>query len=102
MPALSKLSSEYGARGVGFMGANPIDDPKTARRTSKLRGLPFPTVVGKEAQKIADGIGVIAYPVTVVLDADRKVVDTVISFDEPRLRKALDSVAAPKGESNRN
>jgi|GEM_PF-3872684 len=96
MPALVKLSAEYDARGVGFMGANPIDDATTARRTSKLRGLKFPTIVGKEAQKIADGIGVIAYPVTVVLDADRKVVDTIIGFDEPRLRKALDTVLAPR------
>ncbi|MGV3616190.1 MAG: redoxin domain-containing protein [Fimbriimonas sp.] len=93
LPALSKLGTEFSVKGIGFVGINPIDDARTARRTLKQHGIPFSTVVGKDAKRIADSVGVVAYPVTVVLDAGGQVVDTLPFFDEARLTKALKKVA---------
>jgi peroxiredoxin len=93
LPALSKLGREFSAKGVAFLGVNPIDEAKTARRTLKLHQIPFSTVVGNDAKTIADALGVVAYPVTVIIDAKGKVVDTLPFFDEPRLMKALEKVS---------
>lgn len=93
LPVLAKLGREYPAKGVGFIGVNPIDPISAARRTLKLHGIPFPTIAGVDAKKIAESVGVVAYPVTVVLNADGKVVDTLPFFDEARLMKAIEKIS---------
>jgi thiol-disulfide isomerase/thioredoxin len=92
LPVLSKLGREYGAKGISFLGVNPIDDARTARRTFKQHAIPFSTLVGKDAKTIAEAVGVVSYPVTIVVNAGGKVVDTLPAFDRVRLEKALESL----------
>ena len=60
MPFLKKLAPTLASQGIGFVGINPVDAPKGALRTSTAQGLPYPTLVGQEATKIRDAVGVVA------------------------------------------
>ncbi len=92
MPVLAKLAGSLQAQKIGVLGVNPIDQSKDAKRTSTLQKLNYPTLVGASAKKLADSVGVGTYPVTVVVNAQGKVVDAILGFDEARLRKALKSI----------
>ncbi|RYG36981.1 TlpA family protein disulfide reductase [bacterium] len=96
MPALVKLDSEFRGKGIAFVGVNPIDDVSSARRTVELRKLPYRTLVGEDAQKLAKSVGVVAYPVTLMVNAEGRVVETFMGFDEARFRSALESLAKPQ------
>lgn len=92
LPVLSRLGRELRARGVGFIGVNPIDSPETARRTLKLHDILFPTIAGDDAKKIAEKLGVVAYPVTIVVNGDGKVIASISSFSPPALDSALKKI----------
>ena len=92
MPFLAKLHLQLKQQQFELFGVNPIDPVTAARKTSKTNGLPFQTLVGAEAKKVSQGFGVMAYPVTVVVDAEGVVVDSIMGFNETRLLAALEKI----------
>ncbi len=89
MPYLVKLQSKLATDKIGIVGVNAIDEKSIIARTSQKNQLPYPTLMGKGAKDLTKQVSVMAYPVTVVLNQDQKVVDAILGFDEPRLTKAL-------------
>ena len=89
MPFLVKLAPELARRQIALLGVNAIDEGSIVQRTAKTNGLPYPTLVGPGASALSKSVGVQAYPVTLVLDKGGTVIDTILGFDEPRLRSAL-------------
>lgn len=92
MPHLVKLAPKLKEAGVTLMGVNTVDAPSIAKRTSQLHKLPFPTLVGKGANALTSKVGVGAYPVTLVVDSRRNVVDAILGFQEERLNQALKKI----------
>jgi thiol-disulfide isomerase/thioredoxin len=92
MPYLSALEPGLKRQGIGMLGVNSVDGVETIRRTSKLQKMGFPTLVGDPAKGLTKQAGIIAYPVTVVVDADAKVVDAILGFDKARLEKGLEKI----------
>ena len=89
MPFLTRLAPRLRKAGIGIIGVNPIDDIEAAKRCEKRQSLSYPSLVGKGASDLKAQVGVVAYPVTVVLDSKGVVVDSMISFDEKRLATAI-------------
>ena len=89
MPYFAKLSGVLKSKGIKLLGVNPIDPISNAKKTVNLYKLDYPTLTGKEAKAFAESIGVLAYPVTVVLDEKGAVIDAIMGFDQPRLTAAL-------------
>lgn len=105
MPMLARMSREYEARGVTFIGAS-IDDPEEieqARAFARKTHVAYPLVFGAStAQMIAYRLGD-AVPVTVLLDRDgTQKFRMVGEIKEAQLRERLDwllgsrSVAPPE------
>lgn len=92
MPFLAKLQPKLNRQGISFIGVNPIDPVKNARSTLKTNGLSFPSISGAKAKELAETLGVLAYPVTVVTDQNGVVIDAMMGFDEARLMKALKKI----------
>lgn len=92
MPYLVKLHPQLTKEKIGLIGINSIDNASITGRTSKKNNLPYPTLGGDGSKGITKQVSVTAYPVTVVIDKDRKVVDAILGFDEPRLAKAIDTL----------
>lgn len=92
MPFMVALKPKIEKSNIGLIGVNAIDGVDFARRTSKLNRLPYPTLVGDGASHLTKKVGIGAYPVTLVVDKNRKVVDAIMGFDEARLTKALKSL----------
>jgi len=68
IPAMKKLYEEYGKKGLEIIGVSL--DEKEAALTGyvKDKGVPWPQVVGKDAQALADEWGVEAIPAVFVID----------------------------------
>lgn len=92
MPYLAKLAPALKAQGIGLIGINPIDTQRSAKRTSATNKLTYPTLIGAPAQDLARSVGVVAYPVSIVVNAQGSVVDAIVGFDEKRLVTALKRV----------
>lgn len=92
MPYLTKLHSSLKQQQIELVGINSVDPVDAARKTSKTNALPFRTLVGPEAKKITQKVGVMAYPVTMVLDSKGVVVDSILGFNEAKLLTALKKV----------
>lgn len=99
MPFLARLDPTLRERGIRLVGVNPIDPVRDARRTCAANGLKFPTLTGAAAKRLADAVGVTAYPVTVVAHPRGVVADAILGFDEARLRAALRALDTPKRRS---
>lgn len=89
MPYLVQLKPILDQAKIRLVGVNSIDQPQFAQRTSKLNSLSFPTLVGEGSANLTKQVGVGAYPVTLVVDKDMKVVDAIMGFDKVRLTNAL-------------
>lgn len=89
MPYLVALKPKLDKAKIRLVGVNSIDGPEFARRTATLSKLSYPTLVGPGAANLTKQVGVAAYPVTLIVDKDRRVVDAIMGFDEARLLKAL-------------
>jgi len=98
MPYLAKLDKALQTQRIRLVGINPIDPILSAKRTSSLQGLKYPTLTGKDAKSLADRVGVVAYPVTLIVDRRGVVIDALSGFDEARLVAALKKLGyrAPK------
>jgi peroxiredoxin len=94
MPYLVKLHPQLAKDNIGLVGINSIDNASITSRTSKKNKLPYPTLGGEGSKAITKQVSVMAYPVTVVIGKDRKVIDAILGFDEPRLNKAIDALKA--------
>jgi peroxiredoxin len=92
MPYLVKLHPQLVKSGIGLIGVNAIDEPSIATRTSQRNQLPYPTLVGGTSKVITKQTGVLGYPVTMIIDRNRTVVDAFMGFDEDRLTKAVEKL----------
>jgi thiol-disulfide isomerase/thioredoxin len=95
LPYLAKLALPLRSQKIVFLGVNPIDKNADAQRTSTTHRLSYPTLVGASAKKLADSVGVMTYPVTIVVDARGTVVEAILGFDEARLLSALHTLGYP-------
>lgn len=89
MPVYATLAPKLAKRKIGFIGINPIDPASDAKKTSQSNKLPFPTLSGPPAVRLAESVGVLAYPVTIVVDPKGKVIDSIMGFNAERLYAAL-------------
>lgn len=82
MPFLKSLYPKLTKSNIALVGVNPVDSPQVAAKTSLTRGLPYTTLVGSGTTKIRDLVGVVAYPVTVIVNREGVVVDVIPVPDE--------------------
>jgi len=92
MPYMVKLSKSLSRQQFGLIGVNAVDDAPTAKRSSSRNKLPYPTLLCEAAKKLAADSGIVAYPVTLVVDPKGVIVDAMIGFDQERLEKALETL----------
>jgi peroxiredoxin len=109
-PELARLSAEYMAKGLGFVGINsndtdkyPDDSLEKMVEEASLRGYPFPYLLDAD-QSVAQAYRAACTPDIFVFDADRKLVyrgqidDSRPKNDKPLngadLRAALDALLA--------
>jgi len=92
MPFFAKIAERLKEQEIGLIGANPIDQQSDAIRTAQTNRLTYPTLIGSGAKELAKSVGIIAYPVTVVVDKNGVVVDAILGFDEPRILEALKKI----------
>lgn len=92
LPCFAKLAAPLHSQGIDLLGVNPIDKERDVQGTSKTHTLSYPTLTGPGAKALAKSVGVIAYPVTVVVDSHGVVVDAILGFNEPRLLNALEKI----------
>lgn len=102
MPMLARVSREYEARGVTFIGAS-IDDPEEidkAKDFARKTGVSYPLVFGATTeQMIAYRLGD-AVPVTVLLDRDgTQKFRMVGELKETQLRERLDWLLGSQAEA---
>jgi peroxiredoxin len=92
MPVLARLTPLLQSQKIAFVGVNPIDANRDAKQTSVTNGLKYATLTGAGAKKLAEKIGAVAYPVTLIVNAQGVVVDAMIGFDEARLMESLKNI----------
>lgn len=92
LPFFAKLAAPLQSQGIGLIGVNPIDKERDVQGTAKIHKLPYPTLTGSGAKELSKSVGVIAYPVTVVVDSQGVIVDAIMGFNEQRLMKALEKI----------
>jgi len=89
LPWLARISPMLAERGVLVVGVNPVDPATAARKTATLHKLPYPVLTGPGAKLVGKRFGVQAYPVSVIVDADGKVVEVIPAYDEGAIRTGL-------------
>ena len=94
-PVLAKVSAEYAARGVSFVGINVRDNPATARAFEDNYGIDYPSIEdtdGRVVLALDQYIPASAVPVTLVLDREGRVAARVLgAVRETTLRTMLDT-----------
>lgn len=97
-PVLAKVSAEYAARGVSFVGINVRDNPAAARAFEENYGIDYPSIEdtdGRVVLALDQYIPASAVPVTLVLDREGRVAARVLgAVRETTLRRLLDTVLA--------
>lgn len=97
-PVLAKVSAEYAARGVSFVGINVRDNPAAARAFEENYGIDYPSIEdtdGRVVLALDQYIPASAVPVTLVLDREGRVAARVLgAVRETTLRALLDTVLA--------
>lgn len=97
-PVLAKVSAEYAARGVSFVGINVRDNPAAARAFEENYGIDYPSIEdtdGRVVLALDQYIPASAVPVTLVLDREGRVAARVLgAVRETTLRTLLDTVLA--------
>jgi peroxiredoxin len=82
----AEVHAELGDR-VQFVGVNPFDTPSAMARFAAERGVEYELL--RDDGALSDAIGIVAYPVTLFVDADGDVVRQTGEIDADGLRSAI-------------
>ena len=74
MPMFARAAEDLAGQ-VRFVGINPLDDAEAAMAFHEQFGVPFDTYLDTDGALVAD-LGVATMPVTLFVDADRRIVAT--------------------------
>jgi peroxiredoxin len=83
----AKVHDEVGDR-VRFVGVDPLDTVESMQRFAADRGVHYELLRDPE-YAFTDGLRLVAYPTTLFLDADGRIVDRTGPIDEGELRAKL-------------
>lgn len=99
-PTLARLSKEYAAQGVQFLGIDIKDNRASALAFQTRYGIGYPSIEdtdGRALLSLTNYVPAQAVPVTLVLDAEGRVASRVVGVvREATLRALLDSTLAEK------
>ena len=91
MPVFVKLYKQLKPQGLEIISIDDGDDAKTILKDAKENG--FSYLLGMNGKdKAADAMtlyGIEAFPTNYIIDANGKIVDTIVGFDEDGLKQAL-------------
>lgn len=88
LPLFNARLAEWKAKGIGVLTVNLSDRAEAVRQVWREDGLSLPVVLKGEG--IASRYGVFAIPTTFLLDANGKVLDTIVGVDMQELQNALE------------
>lgn len=77
--------------GVQFVGIDPFDTPDAMERFADERGVTYDLLRDPE-RSFSNEIGIVAYPVTLFVDADGRIVRQTGEIDAAELRSAIDEL----------
>lgn len=90
MPLFVKLYKELKSQGLELISVDDGDDAKTILRDAKEVSSTYLLAMnGKDKMNLLDLYGVDAFPTNYILDANGKIITTIVGFDEDALRAAL-------------
>lgn len=99
-PVLAKVSKEYAAKGVSFVGINVRDNRSSAVAFEDNYDITYPSIEdtdGRAVLALNQYIPANAVPVTLVLDREGRAAARVLgAVRDPTLRALLDSVVAER------
>lgn len=87
LPDFATIDAEFGDR-VQIVGVNPFDTPDAMRRFADDRGVAY-TLWRDADQELVNELGIVAFPVTLFVDADGTVVRQTGEIDADGLRDAI-------------
>jgi len=94
MPTFVRLRQDYLERGLAFIPVSVDESPDSVLpRFLGTYGMDFPNYIDVK-QDLSERLGIVAIPLTIVLDKDRKIVfieDQEKDWSAPEFRKRLDS-----------
>jgi thiol-disulfide isomerase/thioredoxin len=90
---LPEFAEVHGERGeaVRFVGINPVDSTETMERFAGDRGVTYELLQDQLAE-LTDGIGAVAFPVTIFVTADGTIVEQTGVLDADGLRTRIDDL----------
>ena len=90
MPLFVKLYKELKPQGLELISVDDGDDAATIMKDAKENGFNYLLAMnGKDKMNLLDLYGVDAFPTNYVLDANGKIITTIVGFDEDAVRAAL-------------
>lgn len=90
MPLFVKLYKQLKPQGLELISVDDGDDAKTILKDAKSNGFNYLLAMnGKDKMNLLDLYGVDAFPTNYILDANGKIITTIVGFDEEALRAAL-------------
>jgi len=87
LAAFAAVDAEVGDE-VRFVGVNPYDTASTMTRFAADRGVAYELLRDRDFE-LADTLEIVAYPVTLFVDADGRIVDRTGPIDSAELRERI-------------
>ncbi len=91
LPAFAAVDADVDD--VRFIGVNTIDSVEDMERFAGERGVEYELLRDNYAE-LADGIGAVAFPITLFVDSDGMIVDQTGALDEGELRSKVAALEA--------
>ncbi len=100
MPLFVKLYKQLKSQGLELISVDDGDDAKTILKDAKEVSSTYLLAMnGKAKMNLLDLYGVDAFPTNYILDANGKIITTIVGFDEDALRAALKKAGFTLGKS---
>lgn len=96
LPAFATVDADVDD--VRFVGVNTIDSVEDMERFAGERGVEYELLRDNYAE-LADGIGAVAFPITLFVDSDGMIVDQTGPLDEGELRSKVAALVAHEGST---